>query len=65
MHTIGDAHVYTNHVDALKQQIARTPREFPKIEVSAKPTDIDGFDYSDFTIVGYSPDKTIKMKMAV
>ena len=65
VHTIGDAHVYTNHVDALKEQITRTPRAFPKIEVNDAPKDIDGFNFSDFTIVGYSPDKTIKMKMAV
>ena len=65
VHTIGDAHVYSNHVEALQEQIKRVPRAFPKIEINPNVKDIDEFKYSDFTIVGYSPDAAIKMKMAV
>jgi dihydrofolate reductase / thymidylate synthase len=65
VHTIGDAHIYLNHVDALKEQVKRRPRTFPKIEINPDINDIDGFNFSDFKIVGYSPDKPIKMKMAV
>ena len=65
VHSIGDAHVYANHVDALKLQITRTPRAFPHIIINPQVTDIDGFKLSDFTIEGYAPDSTIKMKMAV
>ena len=65
VHTIGDAHVYSNHVEALQEQIKRVPRAFPKIEINPNVRDIDEFKYSDFTIVGYSPDAAIKMKMAV
>ena len=65
VHTIGDAHVYSNHVEALQEQIKRVPRAFPKIEINPDVKDIDGFDYADFKIVGYSPDAAIKMKMAV
>jgi thymidylate synthase len=65
VHTIGDAHVYTNHVDALKEQVLRQPRAFPQIKINPDVKDIDGFQYSDFTIEGYNPDATIKMKMAV
>lgn len=65
VHTIGDAHVYANHVDALKEQLERTPREFPKLHLNPAVTDIDKFEFSDFTIEGYKPDAAIKMKMAV
>ena len=65
VHCIGDAHVYSNHVEALTEQIARQPREFPRLVINPEITDIDGFTFSDFTIDGYKPDSTIKMKMAV
>lgn len=65
VHTIGDAHVYVNHIDALQQQITRTPRQFPRLRINPAVTDIDAFQYSDFTIEGYEPDAAIKMTMAV
>lgn len=65
VHTIGDAHVYVNHVEALKEQLKRVPRPFPQIKINPDVMDIDAFQYSDFTIEGYNPDSTIKMKMAV
>lgn len=65
VHCIGDAHVYLNHVDALKEQIKRAPRAFPKLRINPNVTDIDSFEYSDFTIEGYEPHAAIKMKMAV
>ena len=45
VHSIGDAHVYVNHVEALKEQLLRTPREFPKIEINPDVTDIDSFQF--------------------
>mmetsp|Transcript_16808 Transcript_16808/g.30221 ORF Transcript_16808/g.30221 Transcript_16808/m.30221 type:complete len:140 (+) Transcript_16808:1-420(+) len=67
VHTIGDAHVYLNHVDALKEQLERKPRAFPKLKMKEgkKYDDIDGFEFDNFEVVGYKPHKTIKMKMAV
>lgn len=65
VHTIGDAHVYLNHVDALKQQLERSPRAFPKIQINAEKKGIDDFEFDDFKVIGYQPHKTIKMKMAV
>eukprot|EP00578_Thalassiosira_sp_NH16_P015596 CAMPEP_0181127762 /NCGR_PEP_ID=MMETSP1071-20121207/28373_1 /TAXON_ID=35127 /ORGANISM="Thalassiosira sp., Strain NH16" /LENGTH=582 /DNA_ID=CAMNT_0023213527 /DNA_START=73 /DNA_END=1821 /DNA_ORIENTATION=- len=67
VHTIGDAHVYLNHVDALKEQLERKPRAFPKLRMKEGKAydDIDGFEFEDFEVVGYKPHKTIKMKMAV
>jgi dihydrofolate reductase/thymidylate synthase len=65
VHTIGDAHVYLNHVEPLKEQLKRTPRAFPKIYINPEKKDIDSFELSDFKVIGYNPMKTIKMEMAV
>ena len=65
VHTIGDAHVYLNHVEALETQLERTPRAFPKLAINPSKTDIDDFVMEDLTVTGYNPHKSIKMKMAV
>jgi dihydrofolate reductase/thymidylate synthase len=65
VHTIGDAHIYVNHEEALREQISRSPRAFPKLNVNPTATDIEGFSMTDFAIEGYNPDGIIKMKMAV
>lgn len=65
VHSIGDAHVYSNHVEALKVQLGRTPKPFPKLFLNPEKKDMDSFEFSDFTIDGYNPDGNIKMKMAV
>jgi len=65
IHVIGDAHVYLNHVEPLRKQLTRTPRSFPLLHIDPSVTDIDGFEYSHFTLEGYKPHKSIKMKMAV
>ena len=65
VHSIGDAHIYSNHEDALREQLNRQPKAFPRLEINPEKLDIDSFEYSDFTVVGYNPEGTIKMKMAV
>jgi dihydrofolate reductase/thymidylate synthase len=65
IHVIGDAHVYLNHVEPLKEQLKRTPRPFPTLKINTDTTDIDGFTYEDFKVEGYKPMKSVKMKMAV
>ena len=65
VYMIGDAHIYTNHITALQEQIKRIPKTFPKLYINKDITDIDGFAYSDLTIEGYTPDAAIKMDMAV
>ncbi|CAI8503167.1 thymidylate synthase [Hanseniaspora opuntiae] len=65
IHTMGDAHVYKDHIDALKEQIERTPREFPTLQIKRDIKDIDDFQLDDFEIVDYNPHKSIKMKMSV
>jgi thymidylate synthase len=65
VHVLGDAHVYVNHVEALKVQLQRTPKPFPTLTICNPTTDIDGFKYEDFVVTGYAPEGTIPMKMAV
>ena len=65
-HTMGDAHVYLDHVDALKIQLEREPRDFPTLEIKRpKGGSIDGWRLEDFEVKGYNPHKTIVMKMSV
>jgi thymidylate synthase len=65
-HVMGDAHVYLDHVDALKTQLEREPRPFPDLEIAKeKGCSIDGWKLEDFVIKGYDPHKAIAMKMSV
>ncbi|KAM7198196.1 Thymidylate synthase/dCMP hydroxymethylase domain containing protein [Naviculisporaceae sp. PSN 640] len=66
-HVMGDAHVYLNHVDALKTQLEREPRDFPTLDIinREKGCSIDGWQAEDFVIKGYNPHKTIAMEMSV
>lgn len=65
IHTMGDAHVYKDHIDALKEQIGRTPRNFPTLQIKRDVKDIDDFKLDDFEISDYNPHNVIKMKMSV
>lgn len=65
VHVLGDAHVYLNHVDALKQQLDRTPRAFPTLSFKRAVSDIDQFTFEDLELKGYKPLEAIKMTMAV
>lgn len=65
IHTLGDSHVYINHTDALKEQLQRTPRDFPKMIIKRKVTDIEDFKFEDFELIGYNPYPKINMQMAV
>ena len=65
VHCIGDAHVYLNHVEALREQLMRTPRPFPTLSIADRVTSLDECTFADFTIDGYEPHGKIKMEMAV
>ena len=65
VHVMGDAHVYTNHVEPLKEQLLREPRPFPTLTINPDKRDIDSFTLDDFKLEGYKPHPTIKMEMAV
>ncbi|CAG0879167.1 unnamed protein product [Darwinula stevensoni] len=63
--SLGDAHVYKTHVDALKEQILREPRPFPKLQFKRKVPSIDDFVAEDIEIENYNPHPKLKMDMAV
>jgi len=65
IHTLGDTHVYINHIEPLEEQLKRTPRSFPKLEIKRKVDNIDSFVYEDFELIDYHPHPPIKMEMAV
>lgn len=65
VHVMGDTHVYSNHVAALKEQVQREPRPFPTLRILRQVTDIDSFTLADFEISGYDPHPPIQMEMAV
>ncbi|XP_019482733.1 PREDICTED: thymidylate synthase [Hipposideros armiger] len=65
VHTLGDAHIYLNHIEPLKMQLQRKPKPFPKLKILRKVETIDDFKAEDFQIEGYSPHPTIKMEMAI
>lgn len=65
VHTLGDAHVYSNHVDALKIQLERSPRPFPTLKFNRQISDIEMFAPNDFLLEGYNPYGKIEMAMAV
>ncbi len=65
IHTLGDAHLYLNHLEQARTQLARAPRPLPRLEIVRKVKDIDDFRYEDFRIVGYDPHPHIKAPVAV
>lgn len=65
VHTLGDAHVYVNHIEPLKEQLQREIRPFPKLRILRKVEKIDDFRLEDFEIYDYNPHPIIKMKLAV
>lgn len=65
VHTLGDAHLYLNHIEQAKLQISREPRPLPKMIVNPDVKDIFGFKYEDFTLEGYDPHPHIKAEVSV
>lgn len=63
VHTLGDAHIYKNHVEGLKLQLTRTPRKLPTLKIVKKP--FWQLKYEDFELVGYEHDEFIKFPIAV
>jgi thymidylate synthase len=62
-HTIVDAHIYENHIEGLREQLTREPRERPQLEIADKP--IDELEYEDFELKNYNPHPHIKFEVAV
>jgi thymidylate synthase len=64
VHTIGDAHIYTNHIEQVKTQLQREPRPLPTLNIKRQVSDIDGFTFDDFEIIGYDPHPKLTGKVA-
>jgi thymidylate synthase len=65
VHTLGDAHIYSNHFEQVKLQLTRTPRALPVMTINPDVKDIFGFCFDDFVLQGYEPDAHIKAPVAV
>ena len=65
VHSFGDVHLYSNHIEQAKEQLAREPRPLPKMHLNPEVKSITGFDYEDFTLEGYEPHPHIKAPVAV
>jgi thymidylate synthase len=65
IHTLGDAHLYLNHLEQARVQLARAPRALPRLQLNTAVTDIFAFRYEDFALTGYDPHPHIKAQVAV
>ncbi|QJR14479.1 thymidylate synthase [Usitatibacter palustris] len=65
VHTLGDAHLYLNHVDQAREQLARSPRTLPTMKLNPAVKDLFAFRYEDFTLEGYEPHAAIRAPIAV
>lgn len=65
VHTFGDAHLYTNHLDQAREQLSRSPRALPKMSINPEVKDITKFSYEDFKLTDYDPHPHIKAEVSV
>ena len=65
VHTFGDVHLYLNHVEQAKEQLTRTPRALPKMQINPDVKDLFAFRYEDFELTDYDPMPHIKAAISV
>ena len=65
VHTLGDAHIYLNHINQVNEQLNRTPKKLPIMNINPSIKDIFQFKYEDFELINYDPDPLIKAPVAV
>jgi thymidylate synthase len=65
VHSLGDAHLYSNHIDQVRLQLAREPRALPTMSLNPEVRDLFAFRFEDFTLAGYDPHPHIAAPVAV
>ena len=65
IHTLGDAHLYLNHLEQARLQVTREPRPLPVMTLNPDVKDLFAFQYEDFSLQGYDPHPHIKAEVAV
>jgi thymidylate synthase len=65
VYTLGDAHIYKNHLEQIKLQLTRDPKSLPTMSINKEVKDIFEFDYKDFELTDYNPHPHIKGQVAV
>ncbi|MEG1573811.1 MAG: thymidylate synthase [Bacteroidales bacterium] len=65
VHTFGDAHIYKNHIDQVKLQLSREPRDLPQLKINPDVKSIFDFKYEDFELIDYNPYPHIKAEVSV
>jgi thymidylate synthase len=65
VHTLGDAHIYSNHIEQVHQQLSRDVKDLPIMRINPHVKDIFSFKYEDFEILNYDPHPLIKAPVAV
>jgi thymidylate synthase len=65
VHTLGDAHIYLNHLNQVNEQLIRVPKKLPVMNINPSIKDIFQFKYEDFELINYDPDPLIKAPVAV
>jgi len=65
IHTLGDAHLYLNHLEQVQTQLAREPRPLPSMRLSPEKTSLFDFEFDDFELLNYDPHPSIKAPIAV
>ena len=65
IHTLGDAHIYTNHFDQIELQLSRDPKPLPTLKLNPNITDLFDFKYEDFEIIDYESHPAISAPISV
>jgi thymidylate synthase len=65
VHTLGDAHLYNNHLDQAREQLSRQPRALPRMHLNPAVRDLFAFKYEDFRLEGYDPHPAIRAEVSV
>ena len=65
IHTLGDAHIYLNHIKQVKEQLSRKPRKLPTLKLNTQIKSIFDFKFEDFELIDYNPMPHIKADVAV